>query len=289
MRAPGVKTQKEISRSLQEPNEELGLSNPNFKENPNEDVTGIPHNRGNKMSFVDITSKPLSLGIEDIDEAVFFYFNNIINPSVVQNGERINVPLEYASPEKWKSFRKDGYFRDKEGAIMLPIIVIKRNTISKNRTLGNKLDANSPKMYYTFQKTYNHRNSYNNFDILNNRKNEKQIVAVAMPEYVNIVYSCTIQTYYMDQLNKIIEAVSYASDSYWGDPERFKFLSKIDSFTTNVEISDGETRFVKGNFDIKLSGYIVPDTIQKDMNAIKVFNSKTKIVIDSEVVEKINL
>lgn len=288
MNVPGVKTQKEISRTLPEPNILLGLGNSNFKENPNEDVTGIPHNRGNKMSYVDLTSKPISLGIEDIDETVFYYFNNVINPSVIQNGERINVPLEYASPEKWKSFKKDGYFKDKEGALMLPIIVIKRNTITKNRNLGTKLDANSPKMHYTFQKTYNQRNSYNNFDLLNNRKDEKQIVAVTMPEYVNIVYNCTIQTYYMDQLNKIIEAVSYASDSYWGDPERFKFLSRIDSFSTNVEISDGENRFVKGNFDIKLSGYIIPDTIQKDMNAVKIFNSKTKIIIDSEIVEKIN-
>ena len=42
-------------------------------------------------------------------------------------------------------------------------------------------------------------------------------------DYVTLTYSCIIQTYYVEQLNKIIEAINYASDSYWGNPERFKF------------------------------------------------------------------
>ena len=45
-------------------------------------------------------------------------------------------------------------------------------------------------------------------------------------------YECLIQTYYMSQLNKIIEACEYASDAYWGDPSKFKFRAFIDSFTT---------------------------------------------------------
>ena len=213
MDKPRIKTQREISKSLQEPNENLGFGNPNFSENPNEGVTGIPHNRGKETSFTDTNVKPLTLGIEDIDNAVFYYFKNVIQPFVIQNGERINVPIEYSSPEKWKAYKKDGAFRDKEGALMLPIIVIKRNTITPNRSLGNKLDANSPKMHYSYQKSYNQRNSYNSFDLLNNRKNEKQFIAVVMPDYITVTYSCVIQTYYMDQLNKLIEAINYASNS----------------------------------------------------------------------------
>ena len=85
------------------------------------------------------------------------------------------------------------------------------------------LDANMPNLYGTFQKAFNAKNAYSNFSILNNRVPVKQFHAVAIPDYVNIEYSCIIQTYYMEQLNKIIEACEYASDAYWGDPERFKF------------------------------------------------------------------
>ena len=35
---------------------------------------------------------------------------------------------------------------------MLPIIVLKRDSITKDRTVYNKLDANSPNLYGTFQR-----------------------------------------------------------------------------------------------------------------------------------------
>ena len=54
---------------------------------------------------------------------------------------------------------------------------------------------------------------------------------------MEMTYSCIIYTYYVEQLNKIIEAVQYAQNSYWGDPERFKFQATIDSFATVTELS----------------------------------------------------
>ena len=77
---------------------------------------------------------------------------------------------------------------------------------------------------------------YNNFGVLNNRVPTKQYIANVVPDYVNLTYSCIIQTYYVEQLNKIIEAINYASDSYWGNPERFKFKALIDSFATITEL-----------------------------------------------------
>jgi hypothetical protein len=88
----------------------------------------------------------------------------------------------------------------------------------------------------------------------------------------------------MEQLNKIIEAVEYASDSYWGDPERYKFRSFIDTFTTSAELTAGKDRLAKATFNIRLRGYILPNVIQKDLNSIKKFNSKSKIIIQVESV-----
>tara|TARA_R110000772_G_scaffold96495_4_gene195190 strand:- start:3321 stop:3671 length:351 start_codon:yes stop_codon:yes gene_type:complete len=86
----------------------------------------------------------------------------------------------------------------------------------------------------------------------------------------------------MEQLNKVIESVEYASDSYWGNPERFKFRARIDNFNTTTELTLGQDRLVKGIFNINLKGYIIPDTIQKDLNSIKKYNSKSKVVIKME-------
>lgn len=275
-RKPTPKSQKEISKSLQKPyDESIGNSNTEL-------------NRGNQLSFKEDTTKPFTLGIQDIDETIYFYFNEIIKPSVIQNSQRIPVPVIYGSPEKWKSIQKDGYYRDKNGAIMSPLLVFKRDSLTKNRSIGNKLDANQPHLYNTLIKSYSKRNFYSPFDVLNNIKPETEQYAVVIPDYVNITYSCVIYTYYVEQMNKIVEAINYASDSYWGDPSRFKFNARIDSFTTVIEINDGKDRAVKSNFEIKLNGYIIPDIIQKDINAVKKIPTVTKTVFGIETTNNIN-
>jgi len=280
-RKPTPKTQKEISRGLQDATDPT-RGNPNQASNPNENETGITFNRSEKKSFRGDNTKPFSIGIQDLDEAVFYYFENIIQPFVYQNGQRRNVPIIYASPERWKSYRRDGYYRDKGGAVMLPIITIKRDTLTKDRSVANKLDSNQPNLYGSFQKSFNSKNSYSNFAALNNKIPSKEFHTVAVPDYVTLEYSCLIQTYYMEQLNKIIEAIEYASDSYWGNPERFKFRAFIDNFTTATELTQGKDRLVKADFNIRLRGYIIPDVLQKDLNSIKKVNSKSKIIIQME-------
>lgn len=286
-RKPIPKTQRELSIKQQQAYD-TERGNPNNPLNPNEDQTGIDFNRSTKLSSKGDKAKQFSIGIQDLDEALFYYFNNVIQPFVYQNGQRRNVPIIYGSPERWKSYQKDGYYRDKGGAVMLPIIVIKRNSIAKDRSVANKLDANMPNLYGTFQTGFNSKNIYSNFSALNNRVPTKQFHAVAVPDYVTLEYSCIIQTYYMEQLNKVIESVEYASDSYWGDPERFKFRAFIDNFTTATELTAGQDRLVKGTFNIRLRGYIIPDTIQKDLNSIKKYNSKSKITITTETTTNID-
>jgi len=292
-RKPNPKSQQQISNDQVEPyifpesGESLG--NPNipsqFNQFTSNDQSGIAFNRSEQMSVKDDTYKQFVVGLQDIDEAIMYYFQNVIRPFVYQNGVRIEVPVIYGSPEKWKSVQKDGYYKDKNGAIMAPLIMFKRDTMDKNRSLTNKLDANHPHLYTSWAKRYNPKNAYSNFSVLTNRIPVEQFVVNVVPDYVNLTYTCAIQTYYVEQMNKIIEAINYASDSYWGDPQRFKFKASIDSYSTAIEVSDNTNRIIKGTFTIKLFGYIVPDTIQKDVTAIKKYNSKAQVIIGLEAVD----
>tara|TARA_B100000212_G_scaffold336807_1_gene310680 strand:- start:748 stop:1656 length:909 start_codon:yes stop_codon:yes gene_type:complete len=288
-RKPVPKKQKTISEGLQKAFD-TKRGNPNRGDNPppSRIGSGLDFNRGYQQSMKDDTAKPFSIGIQDLDEAVFYYFHNVIKPFVFQNGDRRSVPIIYANPERWKSYQRDGYYRDKGGSIMLPLLVIKRDTLTKDRSVYNKLDANNPNLYGSFKKQYNYKNAYGQFAVLNNRTPVKTYNLTVVPDFVTLNYSCLIQTYYMEQMNKIIEACEYASDAYWGDPERFKFRAFIDSFATSVETTVGSDRFVTGNFDIRLRGYIIPDVYQKDLTAIKKVNSKTTITVTSETVSDIN-
>ena len=276
-RTPIPKTQKQIANSFITPTDPQ-MGNPNLA-NPN--YEGV--NRGTQVSWQDDGTKPFTVGLEDIDGAIMYYFQNVIQPYVIQNNQRIEVPIIYGSPERWKSVQKDGYYKDKNGAIMLPLLMFKRNDIVKNRSIANKLDANSPFNYQTFTKNYNKQNFYSNFNILNNRIPVKTYYAVVIPDYVTINYSCVIQTYYMDQMNKIVEAINYASDSYWGNPQRYQFKAMIDSISTPVELVTNNNRSVKATFDIKVNGYIIPEVMQKyQANVSKKFYSAGKIIFALE-------
>jgi hypothetical protein len=275
VRKPIPKTQKQLS------NEQVTPTYPQYGD-PNDFIQTPQNNRALNTSFKGDTTKPFSVGIQDIDEAIYYYFQNVVQPSVTQNGARLNVPVIYGSPEKWKSFQKDGYYRDQKGKIMAPLIMFKKTDITKNRQIANKLDANYPNNFGVFTKEYTQRNAYDNFKVLANRKPQKQYYAVVMPDYLTVTYECAVFTYYVEQLNKIVESMEYASDSYWGDPQRYQFKASIDSFGFQTELAQDDERIVRSTFTLKINGYIIPEILQKDVTALKKFSNITKTTFTLE-------
>ena len=194
----------------------------------------------------------------DIDSAINFYFNNVIKPSVEDNGENVKVPLMYASPERWKSIQRDGFMRDKKDQIITPVIVYKRTSVEKDESLPqDKLDANNPNLFYTFQKKFSQQNKYDNFAVQIGNFPTREYYNVTMPDYVTLTYDFTIWTSYIEQMNKIIERIVYSDGAYWGDPDKMRFRSSVDSITDATEVGDAE-RLVRSTFSVTLRGYLLP-------------------------------
>lgn len=194
----------------------------------------------------------------DIDSAINFYFNNVIKPSVEDNGENVKVPLMYASPERWKSIQRDGFMRDKKDQIITPVIVYKRTSVEKDESLPqDKLDANNPNLFYTFEKKFSQQNKYDNFAVQIGSFPTREYYNVTMPDYVTLTYDFTIWTSYIEQMNKIIERIVYSDGAYWGDPDKMRFRSSVDSITDATEVADTE-RLVRSTFSVTLRGYLLP-------------------------------
>ncbi len=242
-------------------------------------------NKGRLTSRKDDTVQDVSIGLQDHDEAIMYYFNNVIKPPVMVQGNRTPVPVIYGAPERWKGVQQDGYFRDKEGKLQVPLIMFKRDSVEKRRDLGNKLDGNNPQLYYTFEEKYSKKNRYDNFNVLQNIRPQKEFHTIVIPDYVKLQYSCIIWTDYVAQMNKLIEMINYSSDSYWGDKERFKFNARIDTYNNTTEIAQGENRVVKTNFGLTIQGYLVPDSLNKDLTKKpQKFFSKSRVVFNDELI-----
>jgi hypothetical protein len=244
--------------------------------------TVFTHNRGKETSFNNSTAKNFSVSLQDHDEAVQYYFENTIRPTVIQNGERVPVPTIYGSPERWKSVQADGALRDKGGKLLVPLIMYRRDTVEKNRSLGNKLDGNKVHNYQMFEQRFNKKNTYDRFSVVTNRQPSKEYYMSVIPDYVTLTYSCIVFTDYIEQINPIIEAINFASDSYWGDFSRFKFRARIDQFSTVTEVTTADGRAVKSTFNVILNGYVIPNTINKQISSTNFYYSPAQTIFGME-------
>jgi hypothetical protein len=251
-----------LSEPYVQPEKEIQpYSNPNSTYSIDAQLGQPEFNRALEVSLKDDDTKLINIGLEDHDEAILYYLQNVIKPTVTQNDRQIEVPIIYGSPERWKSIQYDGFYRDKNGKTMVPLIMFKRESFEKNRTLGNKLDGNVVHNVQYFEKQYSQRNVYDNFSVLRNQKPQKEYILGVIPDYITLTYKLSIFTDYIEQMNPIVEALEFASDSYWGDPERYKFRAIINSFPTPVLLENATDRANKSEITLTLQGYIVPKTI----------------------------
>ena len=238
-------------------------------------------NRGTKISrnsqAVKDDVKNISVGIMDMDSSIMYYFNEVIKPEVMVNDEKVKVPCIYASPERWTQVSKQGYLRDKKRQIITPLIVFKRTGMERNDDIPiDKLDANDPKQFYTFQKKYSSVNRYDKFSVQQQLTPGREYYNVAMPDYVTLSYEFIIWTSYIDQMNRIVEKINYSDGAYWGEPGKMRFRTRIESFSDASEV-DGE-RLIKTTFSVNLYGYILPETFN-NYNTTQKYLTPKKIVL----------
>ena len=223
----------------------------------------ISFNRGTKVSRNSPGAKDdvknISVGLLDMDSSILFYFNNVIKPEVEENKEKVKVPCLYASPERWASIQKNGFIRDKQNQVIVPLIAFKRTAMEKNQDIPiDKLDANKPRNFYSFQKKYSQVNRYDKFSIQQGLSPGREYYNVTMPDYITLTYEFTIWTSYIEQMNKIIEKIMYSEGSYWGEPGKMRFRTQIESYTDASEME--AERLIKTTFTVNLFGYILPES-----------------------------
>lgn len=230
---------------------------------------GIPLNRANDVdtqinNVTDTTEQFLTVGLETIDGAIDYYFNNVIKPQITENGSVVAVPVYYGSQERWASVQKFGYLRDNKQKLLTPAIVYKRVTVGPDTSLPvDKLDANNPQLYYTGTRKYTQKNRYDNFAVLTGQVPVKEFYNVVMPTYIIATYEVVMWTAYTQAMNSIVESMIYASKAYWGDPTKFRFRAYVSDVSTPTDITTETDRTSKSTFTLTVNGYLVPNTINK--------------------------
>ena len=91
------------------------------------------------------------------------------------------------------------------------MIVFKRTGMSRDDNIPiDKLDANDPNLFYSFEKKFTQHNRYDKFSVQQNLSPNKEYYNVKISDYVQLSYEFTIWTSYIEQMNKIVEKINYS-------------------------------------------------------------------------------
>lgn len=228
--------------------------------------------------------KNITIGLYDIDETILLHLEKL-NIQVTDNGQIIKVPIFYGSPEIWIAARRDGYIRDKQGKIMLPVMTLKRTNSGDEDTLKyfNRY------LHLPVMKKYSTKNKYTQFSLLSGQNAPvNEVFNIVFPNHMKLTYHFIIWTEYVEQMNSIVENIRFNTGDYWGSKHGFKFRTSVDGFGHTTELQVGEDRIVKTEFDLITHGYILPETIttleNQKLTTEKFFTPK-KIIVNYETVE----
>jgi hypothetical protein len=218
--------------------------------------------------------KDFSVTLIDIDTTILSYLDNVISPTVLDAGRQVKVPINYASPERWKAIRKDGYIRDKNGKVQCPAIAMRRTTMQRN---DNLITLNRYLQYPVIKK-FSEKNKYDRFSIMTGFAPRKEYYSVAMPDHVIVNYDFIVWTDLMEQGNEIIQAINFSTEDYWGDKVRMKFRTTISDYNFETSNDADQDRIVKTTFNMMVYAYLLPNRYENFKSTVQKAFSQRKVV-----------
>ena len=217
--------------------------------------------------------------IENIDIALFNYINDTMSISCTTNKGFEKGPVIWASAERSYQIKHNKDLRDKNGTIILPVMVLERSSFEKSLTRKGTVFGGTPNPDSAItvarrikqDKTQNFSNAeakrrFNdpNYPIKQG-KVVYQTATIPLPTYLDISYTLSIRTEYQQQLNEAV--VPFAN---LGKPVNYFLITRnkhryeafVDSnfsLETNILDLGEEERRYETKINIKVLGYVVGD------------------------------
>jgi hypothetical protein len=220
-----------------------------------------------------------SITLYDVDYAIMTYLEDVVLPTLDVNGRAQKIPVIYGNSERWNGSQKQGVLRDAAGIIQLPIFMIRRTSVTKNDAMSM---LNRHVSYQAIQK-YSKNNRYDRFSLLGSKTSPKyEIFNITMPDYVEITYECMGWTNFVQELNTITEALTFASEEYWGDKKKYKFNTIVTDYNIVNEVSETKERINRLECNLSVKAYLLPEKFDGESTTKKSINTR-KIVMTTEV------
>ena len=248
-------------------------------------------------------------GIEDVDRALFKLFDKELPFYYELDGEQKRIPCIFAGGERAMILRRKQPLRDRQGALVLPLISILRSGIEQGGekaigpgtgqlTLRKRL-APEDRIYKRQANQSNLTNQDNvqearykgaNTSLAITERNMFEIITMPNPRFFTATYDVTFWTQYMSQMNLLMEALM---SSYNNGPNRsFKiesdkgywFSAYVEpgfSDSNNFDGYQDDERLIKTSISIKVTGYIINSQFSGAPSPFRRFVSAPKVQFET--------
>ena len=252
-----------------------------------------------------------SCGIEDVDRAVFKLFNEDLPLYFELDGEQKRVPCIFAGGERAMILRRKQPLRDRQGALVLPLVSVLRSGIDQEAekaigqgegtiTLRKRLAPEDR----VFKKQANQSNLINqdgvapalykgaNASLDITTRNVFEVITMPTPRFFTATYDVTFWAQYLTQMNNLMEALitSYnnqAARSFKIESDKgYWFVAQVESGLNDSNNFDGyndDERLIKTSVSLKVTGYIINPKYSGAPSPFRRFVSAPKVQFETNV------
>lgn len=241
-----------------------------------------------KEEYSDLELKPSTL--ENIDTALYRFVDEVLDLHSDTADGVVKVPVVFASAERSFLSKNSAEGRDNDGTLNLPVISIERATVSKDLNKTTSYYGPTPFFIDPIHGSYIRINrtivedKTNNFAVADNVKNldgvrrtpngqayfpsdNKKIVTVSYyiprPVSINVNYTITIKTNYLQQMNNLVVPFVNVGDyakmvkvSNNGHAYEAFFEGTYNSSNTVSNMTNNE-RIYQTNMTVGVIGYLI--------------------------------
>lgn len=237
-------------------------------------------NRGLDVKREDGDQSPIIVTLMSIDEIIVNHLTDTIKPSINDNGTVRPVPILYGTPERWSTFRKDGFIREPNSdKAVTPVILLRRTSMDR----GKLMNPSNKYIQTSWEAGWNKRNAYDKFSIVNHIAPSREFHAVVIPDYVDINYEVIIWTEYEEQMSDVIGQLQVENDEFWGTRNGYKFRVRIDKFDSQSTLESTQDRLIRTQFSMKVGAYLIPERMVKNFKitptTAKIFTAKKAVIM----------
>jgi len=207
-------------------------------------------------------TKNFSVTLKDIDTSVMSHIKDVMKPRIKEANEIIKVPVFYGNEERWKAVRRRGVLRDKNNALILPLIMFRRTDVSFDDAMPMSFDHDVKGQFIKVARSnvWSKDNQYDRFSVQQGVQPVQELLFTGMPDHVICNYSFVMMTNFIEQMNILNDLFLEHIGTYFGDSEQHKFLSMLDGGLSDAsEMNQDGERLIKTEFSLSIKAYVIPE------------------------------